>query len=410
MERFLGMPLDTKAVPQANLNIANKERSNLFPWNGQFSPQLVEALLTSFARDAATVLDPFVGSGTVIREAARLGKEAFGTEINPAACKMAQTYGLMRLPERERRGVVEWIDDHLADALPDQISLFSQANSRVAVDVKEAVLTMHQQAQGEWERIVTEALVILLDFYDECTTEKVNRTWRRLRSTVTEFENAVRPIHVFSADARKIPIPDASIDFLVTSPPYINVFNYHQKYRRSAEAIGWNLLEVAKAEIGSNRKHRGNRFLTVVQYCLDMTQALQEMARVCREGARLVLVVGRESNVRKTPFFNGDMLANIAVRSLGWSFLLRQERKFMNRFGDTIWEDILHFSPRRIQQNGPQGVQPREIAREALTEAMGRVAGEAKADLEEALSLIAEIRSSPLFDPTAALSRETTRK
>src|SRR4051795_9365035 len=91
---FQGVPLDTRTIPRDRLNIDNKERSNLFPWNGQFSPQLVEALLRTFAKNTATVLDPFAGSGTVIHEAAKLGKEVFAVEINPAAFKMAQTYRL----------------------------------------------------------------------------------------------------------------------------------------------------------------------------------------------------------------------------------------------------------------------------------------------------------------------------
>jgi hypothetical protein len=42
---FGAMPLDTATIPQRRLNIDNKVRSNLFPWNGQFSPQLIEAFL-----------------------------------------------------------------------------------------------------------------------------------------------------------------------------------------------------------------------------------------------------------------------------------------------------------------------------------------------------------------------------
>src|SRR5262249_31311499 len=87
---FDGMPLDRETIPQQRLNIESKERSNLFPWNGQFSPQLIEALLAAFARPGQFVLDPFLGSGTVLCEAARRGHPAFGSEVNPAAFKMAE--------------------------------------------------------------------------------------------------------------------------------------------------------------------------------------------------------------------------------------------------------------------------------------------------------------------------------
>lgn len=60
---FQGVPLDTWTIPPNRLNIDNKERSNLFPWKGQFSPQLVEALLQTYAERGSFVLDPFLGSG-----------------------------------------------------------------------------------------------------------------------------------------------------------------------------------------------------------------------------------------------------------------------------------------------------------------------------------------------------------
>src|SRR5579884_4266749 len=150
-------------------------------------------------------------------------------------------------------------------------------------------------------------------------------------------------ITLLNCDARSLPLRDDEVDFVITSPPYINVFNYHQQYRRSVEALGWDLLAVARSEIGSNRKHRQNRLLTVVQYCLDMTDVLRELRRVCKEGSRIVMIVGRESNVRKTRFFNGEIMTELASRCVGFEVVSRQERLFMNRFGEQIYEDILHF-------------------------------------------------------------------
>src|SRR5438270_11492624 len=84
-------PFET-SLPRHVLDIADKQRSNLFAWRGQFSPQLVEALLRSYAPPQATVLDPFMGSGTVLVEAASRGHEVHGCEVNPAAYSMARLY------------------------------------------------------------------------------------------------------------------------------------------------------------------------------------------------------------------------------------------------------------------------------------------------------------------------------
>ena len=60
-------------LEQEKLDVITKKRSNLFNWRGQFTPEFVEYILTSFAREGDNIFDPFQGSGTVLQESARLG-------------------------------------------------------------------------------------------------------------------------------------------------------------------------------------------------------------------------------------------------------------------------------------------------------------------------------------------------
>ncbi len=117
------------------------------------------------------------------------------------------------------------------------------------------------------------------------------------------------------ADARCLPVKNQTVDLVVTSPPYVNVFNYHQNNRPAMELLGWNILTVAKSEFGSNRKNRGNRFLTLVQYCVDVLETLLELKRVLKYEGRVVIIVGRESNIRGVSFQNGSIVATLALLS-----------------------------------------------------------------------------------------------
>jgi adenine-specific DNA methylase len=84
-EIYQRTPLNKSEIPQSDLNIENKTRSNPLAWNGQFSPQLIQVLLSTYAESGLSIFDPFLGSGTVLLEADRAGLAACGTEINPAA-------------------------------------------------------------------------------------------------------------------------------------------------------------------------------------------------------------------------------------------------------------------------------------------------------------------------------------
>lgn len=249
---------------------------------------------------------------------------------------------------------------------------------------------------------------MLSDFYKPGLDRKrVMTTWSRLVATVRSLPYSGAPLMAINADARELPLSSESIDLVITSPPYINVFNYHQQYRASAEALGWNLLEVAKSEIGSNRKNRANRFLTVIQYCLDIAATLLELSRVCKQSGRIIFVVGRESNVRRTPLLNGDIVAALATKCLGFHLETRQERVFKNKFGAMIFEDILHLTG--IAEVREPILDPRAVGRQALENALKLAPPEAAVDIREAIGLAQGVRPSRSTSPRPQGRKATKR-
>ena len=378
----------TEPLPQEILNIEKKIRSNPLPWRGQFSPQLIEAFLKSYATNGDTVLDPFVGSGTVLYECSRLGFKGLGVEVNPAAAILANLYSLSKLSHLDRKRLIEYLTPSL-NAL-----LFS-----FKLDIERDLLELKHRLDDDKLMIILEALICLSDFYKRPVSPgNVSSVWTRLCSFLLSLPHSSETIKVIMGDARKLPLPHGCVDLVLTSPPYINVFNYHQQYRSSMEALGWNIKKVSDSEIGSNRKHRGNRLLTVIQYCLDMTMALIELHRVLKDEGRIIFVVGRESNVRKTSFYNGRIIKHLAVYAAGYKLELQQERFFVNRYGQKIFEDILHFLPARNIDAGVAEYQARSVALKELAEAAERVPAEAVADLWDALSKLHEVGPSPIFE------------
>ena len=50
-------------------------------------------------------------------------------------------------------------------------------------------------------------------------------------------------------------------------------------------------------------------------------------------------------------FCNSELIYRIGTEVLGFDFILRQERAFKNRYGQIIYEDILHFSNTKLSSN-----------------------------------------------------------
>lgn len=387
------MPDFDQPIPQEKLDIIEKNRANLFVWRGQFSPQLIETILSFYCPSNSVILDPFVGSGTVLLEASYLSLEAYGFEINPAAYIMSRTYEFIN--DSQKKEVLKNLRNIVDQEFPLRIFEVS--------DQVENLVDKLQNTRNmlpDRSKVLFDALVILLDVCNnKITQEFIQKKFLHLSNIITKLPYSQKPLRVGLSDARSLPLKNNQIDFVVTSPPYINVFNYHQNYRQSAEILGWDLLKIAKSEIGSNRANRSNRFYTVVQYCLDMGDILKELARVSKQQARIVLIVGQESNVLGVPFYNADIIEKIGVKTKLFQKVLRQKRKFKNKFGKVIIEDIINFINlnNQVSQEVIEQIS-REVAFEVLESSRLFVSSENQLCLESAIAKVNNIQKTPILD------------
>ena len=62
----------------------------LFRYPAKFHPPVIRTLLERFTSDGDTVLDPFVGSGTMLVEAATINRNGIGLDVDPVAVAVAR--------------------------------------------------------------------------------------------------------------------------------------------------------------------------------------------------------------------------------------------------------------------------------------------------------------------------------
>lgn len=382
---------------QAKLNIVERSRTSLLPWRGQFSPELVEHLIETFCPKAQKLADPFCGSGTVIAEAMRTGRAAVGIDINPAAYVLSSFSHLLMLSASERSCLAARAMKIVSSYLYVDDCLFSKRDA-----AQETIASILAEVEDPHL-----CLLLHIGALIGCGDSKDLQAWKLAKGiqsvlrTLTEFEAQKTSVDVLFGDARH-ELNSQKCDAIITSPPYINVFNYHQNYRPIMEHLGWAPLSCATAEIGANRKYRQNRFLTVIQYCMDMAILLKSARAALRPNGVFVIVLGRESNVLRTAFYNGDLI-NEVVGCTGYlSIDSRHERVFQNRFGANIYEDILVLRPRLsegLAENDCLDAM-RDVGAAALREALARAPKEAVPLIELAVSERYRVRPSAQPDLT----------
>lgn len=165
MTRFEKIPIDKTSISQGELDIDNKTRSNFFTWNGQFSPQFIEALLSHYAQDGDVVIDPFAGSGTTLCEAARKDIPAYGMELNASAYFMAKTYELANKSIPEREALIDSVEQILTAILK---------TDEVLPTITQAI----QQNNPSALSALLSTLIILMDlFNNELSISLLHTKW-----------------------------------------------------------------------------------------------------------------------------------------------------------------------------------------------------------------------------------------
>lgn len=331
------------------LDVICKTQTNPFNWRGQFTPDLVAYLLDTFGKSGISVADPFAGSGTVLLESAKRGYSCIGLDINPGAYYMSKFYEYSGLSADERENLMETVRRQIWPAvmsIPDTMPVF--VNDK---DYRKSYVGLLDFSGWVAKNTSPNLWPFLINILFLCEKDKKMPLKKSLIDNIDKIKNYLFQLPFTSSvitmkneDARRISVYcNSSVDLILTSPPYVNVFNYHQNFRGIIECFSYDICNIANSEIGSNRKHRSNRYKTVVQYAEDMGRVLCENAKALKIGGKMIYIVGKESNVRKTPFYNSRIIGDLIDCIPNLNIVDVHHRYFKNRFGETIQEDLLEI-------------------------------------------------------------------
>lgn len=320
-----------------------------FPYKEGFSRGLVEHLLQRFDLPVgSTLLDPFCGVGTTPLVARLRGLHGVGIDLLPLAVFVARVKLRTRydLPMGRLRRAVEDLAQRTGRKPRSRFADIPLVHKAFDARTARAILLLRDAIQDADHPKVRDFLTLaLLATLEELSQTRKDGLCVRLhpRRQIPAVRDAVQQRaramledlqvqqvtrrhlgrgRIRRADARALPLPDHSVDGVITSPPYLNRYDYARIYSlelalefldsfQELRDLRHQLLRghIEARPASSRRACRGavQEVLTALEgrqlnnaniprmiraYFEDMHQVVGELARVCRPGSRVGLLVG----------------------------------------------------------------------------------------------------------------------
>lgn len=279
----------------------------LFPYRGKFHPQMVKGLLNAMQlKPGETVLDPMMGSGTVLIEARLMGINSLGVDASPFCQFMVQAKAIgFSVPIDPLRLAVQ----RSAELLKHFRHVRGLAAARSIQTGAVSSSSYDSSLPSEW--FVPETYqYLLLAFLDSAgyaqrssrrspeqqfhqvmerylfVTEKVQKVMRELGIVMGK----VTPLE---GDARSLSIGDATIDGILFSPPYSFAIDYLENDSFHLDYLGVNSTALRESMIGLRGRTLQEKF---EHYQVDMQAVLSECGRVLRAGRCCTIIIGTNRN------------------------------------------------------------------------------------------------------------------
>ena len=327
------------------------------------------------------VLDPMVGSGTVLKVASEAGHIGRGFDLDPLAVLLTRVQtshiekgklisaGDKLLSESQKLSsnqiYLPWIDGD--EETKKFIEFWYDRPQIESLRALSYILQEKKEAIGNALRIALSRLIITKNRGASLAGDVSHSRPHRIRNTndfdvFLEFQKSyawvakridLLPSHstsqVMLGDARRMrSVADSSVDAVVSSPPYLNAIDYLRGHKISLVWFGHTISKLRgirsksvgtskRPEVDANydialsltsncnlEKLPQNVQQTIYRYAIDINDFVREAARVVKPNGQIVYVVGN-SKIKDILIKNTEIIIS-AAQQYGLSLIYKNER------------------------------------------------------------------------------------
>lgn len=349
---------------------------SLHSYPARFIPQIPRKAIEKWSKKGDVVLDPFCGCGTTLLESILLNRSAIGVDNNSVAHLISRAktacYTKDDLHELYQfildipRCMSSWEARYSSDVwVPD----FKNINYWFA---QEAILELGRLKtliRKLTERSRTLALAVFSSIIIRVSYQDSDTRYTRIdrpfcpgdvqRRFIAKLEDVIHRASklinrhkadstVFLSDSRTLSrITSESINLIVTSPPYLNTYDYHKYHRQRLHWIEGDINLARDYEIGKHDFFT-RPGATSDPYFSDMKECFTEWHRVLHPQGHAFIVIG-DAIVRGQPIPVADRFIEILTQvgfqyQKQWVRQIPDSKKSFNRFNSRNNEEhILLF-------------------------------------------------------------------
>ena len=364
---------------------------DLHPYPAKFIPQIPAHLIAALSLPGDVVFDPFGGSATTAVEAVRLGRRALSLDANPLSALIGRVKtGFMTSAVRaeldqlqaaiashvtsSELGRPNWAPKmtsaHLGyvPAIPN-IDNWFHPNAVAELALIRFLIDETTSELGRDAALLALSRIVNRVSYQESETryvaepkdikagvtlrgfaESLKTIERRLGHAAVELQRADARFMV--GDSRTFIAPQigsATVDLIVTSPPYPNATDYHLYHRFRLFWLGFDPRKFGAMEIGSHLRHQRNGS-GFEEYQEDMAKVLEGCHDVLQPGRYAVFIAG--DAVFKGQDFSTSRAIISAAKKVGFELVDSIERPIHKR---------------SVHSQSPEGVRGRTTRRSVET-------------------------------------------
>ena len=365
-------------IKQRNLN---KFTHGFFKYPCKFIPEVPRWSIAKYMpENGGLVFDPFSGSGTTLLEAKILGYDSIGTEIDPVAKKIikvkTEDYSDKDLDDidNDYKTIVSLTLDGSQNITVFKPSInnlehwFTEENLIILGKLKTLIDSVDNEKSRSFLELVFLSIIKATSQADDSSPkpyvskrivkkapnalEKFKSTFERYRKNLGEYTELqlTNKVEIASGDAL-ITNNKFKADIAITSPPYINAFDYPrtlrlenlwmethteesildskaqyvgtEKFKLSQEKVkSFNILDeslILKEKFYKIKEVDEKRALVVKKFFDDMKQNLFNVKEHLKKDSVYIIVIGN-STIRKESIESWKILKDIA-ENMGYEYV-----------------------------------------------------------------------------------------